>query len=41
MAQADALFPEFEDPPVLVADEPDEKPPENRSIHAYSSTSRR
>ena len=35
VAQADALFPESEDPPVLVADEPDEKRPDDWLIHAY------
>jgi ribosomal protein L11 methyltransferase len=35
VAQADALFTESEDPPVLVADEPDEKRPEDWLIHAY------
>jgi ribosomal protein L11 methyltransferase len=35
VAQADALFTESEDPPVLVADEPDEKRPDDWLIHAY------
>jgi ribosomal protein L11 methyltransferase len=35
IAGADDLFAEIEDPPVLVADEPDESKPDNWVIHAY------
>jgi len=35
LAEADHLFPDAEDAPVLVADEPDEKRPDNWLIHAY------
>lgn len=35
IAKADELFPSSLDPPVLVADEPDESQPENWFIHAY------
>ena len=35
ISDADHLFPAREDPPVLVADEPDETRPDNWLIHAY------
>jgi ribosomal protein L11 methyltransferase len=35
VAQADTLFPDADDPPVLVADEPDESRPDDWLIHAY------
>ena len=35
LAGADELFPQVEDMPVLVADEPDEKRPDDWLIHAY------
>jgi ribosomal protein L11 methyltransferase len=35
IADAEELFPDSEEPPVLVADEPDEKKPDDWLIHAY------